>query len=216
MMKEKSASRSDKVHGADRSKVFILTTVVATMGLVALFGWGIYAAQQGQGQQQHLPLIAAEQTRVRGGGAFVRIPNLIPGGERVTLEEARRRIAFEIRQPTYLLPGTTLSFIAVSPETMERQYQQIAFAYSNGLRIYQRPEPNPPTWEDLAELPPPHERIRVNGAPGTGHEPGITEHAMGGPVHNPGGVGWFVDGMVFQVIGDMPLEELLRIAESLR
>ncbi len=215
-MKEKPVSGSDEARGAGRNKMPILATVAAAMGLVALLGWGIYAARQGQGQQQHLPLISAEQTRVRGGGAFVSNPDLIPGGERVTLEEARRRMPFEIRQPSYLPASTTLSFIVVSPETMVREQQQIILVYSNGLFILQDLAPHPPTWEELAEVPPPHKRIRVNGAPGTGHEPCITEHAMGGPVHNPGGVGWFADGMVFQVIGDMPLEELLRTAESMR
>jgi hypothetical protein len=58
-------------------------------------------------------------------------------------------------------------------------------------------------------------RVTVWGASAMGHEPGDAQ-VMGGPLHYNGSVTWWQEGMSYVVTGDLPLEELLRNARSMK
>jgi len=139
-------------------------------------------------------------------------------GEWVSLAEAERRVPFRILQPAYLPEGVTLARVMTGkPDKRPKERQAVALVYSDGLTIIQNPEPNPPQAKFFEQVKntPPFVVLEVNGSRVIGHEP-VDTTALGGTVHNPGAVMWWTDGKRYQVIADMPLEELLRIAESLR
>ncbi len=60
------------------------------------------------------------------------------------------------------------------------------------------------------------EFITVNGHPGNANEPTVVDNSrLGGAIRNPGLIYWYSNGTIYTVKADMPVSELLRIAESM-
>jgi hypothetical protein len=123
---------------------------------------------------------------------------------------------FLIQQPAYVPGGVALSRVHASRSDALAGRQAVALVYSNGLMVTQGPTSPPnPQLSEWVKNTPPHMLLDVNGVTATGHEPGDTQ-GLGGTIHNPGSVSWWVDGKGYSVMGDLPLEELLRVAESVQ
>ena len=136
-------------------------------------------------------------------------------GEWVSLEVAEQRMPFSILQPAHLPDGVKLSGVMVTRANTSTG-QTVALLYSDGLRIVQAMEspPEPDSLEEMVKTPP-FALVEVGGVPAVGHEPGEFT-GIGGTRRYPGGVGWWKDGVGYSVAGDLSLDELVRIAESLR
>ncbi len=134
----------------------------------------------------------------------------------VSLEEAARRMPFRILQPSYLPAGVTLSGVRVTKA--DETIQAVHLIYSNGVTVIQTSHavPGAAELEEVARTTP-HELLEVNGVTAIGHETLTSQGGISGradPVLAD--VAWGCDGRACRVTGDMPLEELLRVAESMR
>jgi hypothetical protein len=132
--------------------------------------------------------------------------------EWVTLREAEERMPFQILQPTYLPEGVTLSGIRATKAG--ENIQVVRLVYSNGLSVTQSPQ----AYLQVDGLPDVvrasrHEKLDVNGASAIGYE---TEPPEYGTEPIPADLTWGCGGGGCRVTGDLPLEELLRIAESMQ
>ena len=139
----------------------------------------------------------------------------IMGGEWVSLEVAEQRMPFSILQPAYLPDGVKLSRVMVTRANQSAR-QTVSLLYSDGLRINQAMQsPRGPGYLEEMVKTPPFVLVEVGGVPTVGHEPGDFT-GIGGTWRYPGAVGWWKDGVGRSVAGDLPLDELVRIAEALR
>jgi len=149
-------------------------------------------------------------------------------GDRVTLDEARSRLSFEIPLPSYLPGEATLREVYVSSIDLPRELRQAALVYANGIHIIIRYEEMTLSWDSwLAEAPDIFQPLEVSGYPGVGAELGLERYCVSyapsvewecrdGPGLRPGTVQWQANGLVIAIYSyDHPLGELLRVAESM-
>ncbi len=158
----------------------------------------------------------------------------------MSLEEAERRVDFRILLPTRLSEGDTVTRVRLLRTDTPRHHRPAVWLfYSSGLITRQNwaaappeaayfewlkqprtPTPVPPgfNYKLLNPDAPPWLVVEVNGAYGIGHEGygPVRKTFSSEMVRYPASVVWWVDGMGYSVQGDMPLEELLRVAESMR
>ncbi len=185
--------------------------------IAAALATGVVLATVLAGCQPQSPVSEpAESWAPTGAGARVPSEGPLFDGEWVSFEEAQRRMPFRIQQPAYVPGEATVSRVQATRSDRLAESQGVALIYSNGLMVTQGvgSPPDAQLFEWVKETPP-HMVLDVNGAPAIGHEPGDTQ-GIGGTVHNPGSVSWWVDGKGYAVIGDMVLKELVRIAESMQ
>jgi hypothetical protein len=137
------------------------------------------------------------------------------GLEWVTLQEAQERMPFRILQPSYLPAGVTLS--GVRATKAGESIQAVRLVYSNGLNVIQSPQACVAV-DGLQEVlrTSPRDTLDVNGATAVGHETLPRGYEGGRPDPVLADLAWGCDGGGCRVTGDMPLEELLRIAQSMR
>lgn len=152
---------------------------------------------------------------VSNAGPSVPTEGPIVDGEWVSLDVARQRMPFPVSQPAYLPHGAELAGV-MATKAGTSAGQTVALLYSDGLRIVQATEspPEPDSLEEMLKTPP-FVLVEVDGVPAMGHEPGEF-NGIGGTSRYPGGVVWWKDGVGYSVAGDLPLDELVRIAESLQ
>lgn len=136
-------------------------------------------------------------------------------GEKVTLEVARSRLPYPIPLPTYL-PGDPKAAYLMEVWVSEAGSEDLSLAlvYSVGITIIVHPKSPITNWSNLAE--PPFTLINVSGYPGIGTDPGDQILDNGTVWHYPGSVTWQAGFLQFTVVGEYPLNELLKVAESLR
>ena len=144
-----------------------------------------------------------------GGGVIV-TPS--PPGQFLSLAEAEQKLVFDILLPAHLPEEVTLQCVRLpsAGRSPGPSMRAVYLIYSGGLTIRQvvaRSAPYGPL-KDLTEDG--WIQVRVSGVPGFGHEPGDV-----GVVHYNGMVQWWLEGVFYFVTGDLPVEELLRIAESM-
>ncbi len=138
-----------------------------------------------------------------------------PPEEFVTLTEAEQETVFDILLPAYLPKGVTLQCVRLPGIGWLGESRAVYLIYGGGLTIRQVVATAPPQWPLRSLANDGWVEVEVNGAPGIGHESSDVQ-AIGGTVHNRGAVTWWAEGITYVVTGDMSLEELLRIAESMQ
>ena len=163
--------------------------------------------------------------RVRGQDSFYRseiwLPHHVEGarklplswqgpiaGDRVSLDEASRRMPFPIPLPSYVPEEARLREVYVSRMDDPPLYRQAALVYENGVYIILRYGGMTWSWESpFRARPEGFELVEVSGHGGVGAEP---------RPGRPGVAEWQVDALVTAVYSyDHSLAELLRVAESM-
>jgi len=139
-------------------------------------------------------------------------------GERVSsLEEMQARVPFSVPLPNYMPDGGVLSEVWAGQTRYPPEQRHAALVYSNGIWItFSLQSEIVPDWKGLVDEPnSPFRLIKVNGIEGIGKDPG-DQVLYGGEIHHyPGSVGWKAGHLLIAVYGEYPMEELLRVAESM-
>ena len=151
---------------------------------------------------------AGASVKTLGGGP-------IWDGEWVSLEVAERQMPFSVLQPGYLPDGIKLSGVMVT-RADTGAVPTVALVYSDGMEIIHAlvPSPDPDLLEQELNTPG-WTLVEIDGVSTAGRDPSDYT-GIGGTTRNPGAVGWWKDGIGHSVTGDRPLNELVRIANSLR
>lgn len=166
----------------------------------------------------------------RAGGTYELIwpyEGPIPG-EKVTLDEAVRRMPFEIPVPGYLPGEAALVEVYASAIDTTREMRQAALVYANGIYIIMHYEEMALSFDSsVVEHPDIFKPVEVSGYAGIGAEPGPQRFCVSyapseewecqdGPGLRPGLVEWQAGARVSAIYSyDYPLAELLRVAESM-
>jgi len=148
--------------------------------------------------------------------AYVKADTPIPG-DQVSADEAQARLPYPLPQIGYF-PGNneeTPSEIWVSPMTMSAAERSLALVYPSGIELIVHQESQSINFDTfLSEKGSPFVSVKVHGLSAIGAEPG-DQVLMGGETwHHPGSVGWQEGILMFAVYGEYPLDELIKVAES--
>lgn len=139
-------------------------------------------------------------------------------GERVSsLEEMQARVPFSVPLPKYMPDGGVLSEVWAGQTRYPPEQRPAALVYSNGIWItFSLQSEIVPDWKGLVDEPnSPFRLIKVNGIEGIGKDP-RDQVLYGGEIHHyPGSVTWKAGDLLIEVYGEYPIEELLRVAESM-
>lgn len=137
-----------------------------------------------------------------------------PGGVFVSLEEAQARLPFPLLVPTVLPAGVELVSVELNGSV---DPFMVALHYSNGIIIEQEKVSGPWDVRKIAAQFPDTMRITdVHGIAAMGQDPGVSrDNVTGAEIPYPGAISWYTSDVGFTVYGDLPMEELRRIAESL-
>lgn len=168
-----------------------------------------------------LALVAqpAESTAMPAGSGCRTGPPPLPPGHTfgrdifVSLEEARAKLPFPLQVPAQPPAGGKLVSVELDAETPSA----VALHYDNGIEIVQwyAPEPGDVTRLTLP-LPETSRFTDVNGLPAVGHDPGSQYLLMGDCyMHYRGAIAWYSKLAFNHVYGELSLEELRRIAQTL-
>lgn len=149
-------------------------------------------------------------------------------GDKVTLDEARRCVPFEIPVPGYLPGEAALKEVYASAIDTPREMRQAALVYANGIHIIMHYDEMALSYDSwVMEHPDIFKPVEVSGHPGIGAEPGLKRSCVSyapsgewecqdGPGLRPGMVQWQASGLVIAIYSyDYSLAELLRVAESM-
>lgn len=148
--------------------------------------------------------------------------------DKVTPDEASRRLLFEIPVPGYLPGEAALKEVYASPIDTPRELRQAALVYANGTHIIMHYDEMAFSYDSwVMEHPDIFKPVEVSGHPGIGAEPGPRRSCASyapseewechdGPGLRPGMVQWQASGLVIAIYSyDHSLAELLRVAESM-
>jgi hypothetical protein len=107
-----------------------------------------------------------------------------------------------------------------APQGLEETYTElysVALVFSDGCQMIIHQMDSPPDWDAIiAQQTPVFSEVSVNGHPGMGASPGVQE-ISGGQHRYPGSISWWADGLDITIYSNtLPLDELLKIANSLR
>ena len=149
-------------------------------------------------------------------------------GDKVTLDEGRRRVPFEIPLPGYIPGEAALQEVYASAIDTPRELGQAVLVYANGIHIIMHYDEMGLSYDSwVMEHPDIFKPVEVSGHPGVGAEPGPRRSCASyapseewechdGPGPSPGLVEWQADGLVIAIYSyDYSLAELLRVAESM-
>lgn len=149
-------------------------------------------------------------------------------GDGITLDEARRRVPFEIPVPGYVPGETDLTEVYVSPIATHPGSWQATLVYGNGIHIITRQEGMILGWgRCFADHPDMFRPVEVRGHPGLGadvvlaricvrHSPLEEWECRDGPGPSPALVEWQANGLVVAIYSYYhSLAELVRVAESM-
>jgi hypothetical protein len=149
-------------------------------------------------------------------------------GDGITLDEARRRVPFEIPLPGYVPGEADVTEVYVSPIATQPGFWQATLVYGNGIYIITHQEETTLSWDRcFADHPDIFRPVEVSGHPGLGadvvqaricvrHSPFEESECRDGPGPSPGLVEWQAGGLAIAIYSyDYPLAELLRVAESM-
>ena len=150
----------------------------------------------------------------------------IYAADKVTLLEARTRVPFTIPVPISMPDGASVEIEEVwvsgvqAPQGLEETYTElysVALVFSDGCQMIIHQMDSPPDWDAIiAQQTPVFSEVSVNGHPGMGASPGVQE-ISGGQHRYPGSISWWADGLDITIYSNtLPLDELLKIANSLR
>jgi hypothetical protein len=201
----------------------IVAAVVAVAGLVLLRTRVAPAEESFFRSEIWLP------HRGLGEGYDLALPFEGPiAGEKVSLEEARRRVPFPIPLPGYLPGDGALKEVYASSDDTATEFREAALVYANKIYIIMYYDEATLGWAwPFAEFPDIFKPVEVAGHPGLGAEPRLArtcvryapseeQECRDGPGLAPGVVEWQADGLVISVSSyDYSLAELLRVAESM-
>jgi hypothetical protein len=141
------------------------------------------------------------------------LENPLGSGEEVSLEEARKNIAYPI--PQLEAEEVKQVWISINPENVSNQSVAVSFKRDLLLIIHKTENENTPDWDRSVANEPLFVKIDVNGISGIGADPGVKEF-RGQPYYYPGSVELWVDGLDITLYSDtLSLEELLKVAETM-
>ncbi|HUW11720.1 MAG TPA: hypothetical protein VM537_18460 [Anaerolineae bacterium] len=158
--------------------------------------------------------VALENRLFNIGGGVIVTPS--PPGQFLSLVEAEQRAVFDILLPAHLPEEVTLQCVRLpsAGRSPGPSMRAVYLIYSGGLTIRQVVARSAP-YESLKDrIEDGWIQVRVSGVPGLGREPGGGRR-LGSRFRYNGMVQWWLEGVFYVVTGDLPVEELLRIAESM-
>ncbi len=138
------------------------------------------------------------------------------GGELVTFEQAQAQTPYHIPLPEGLTPQKVWiqKWLASSAENSVTI--SVAIQFENDITLIIHQEHQQSDWDTRRLAQCKHcEKISVNGIPGVGADPGVDIYE-GVAYDRRGSVVWYLDGLDYSLYTDtVPLDELLKIAETL-
>lgn len=157
--------------------------------------------------------VASTSTPKNLGAKVLPIEEPIPG-ERVSEGEAAARLPYALPRVEYLPVKGDVREIWASPESVPADQRSLAIVFDNDITLIVHQDSMRLNFGALAQ--PPFQRVQVNGLKGIGTDPGDQQLKNGATWHYPGSVQWQQDNLVLTVYGEFPLEELIKVAESIR
>ncbi len=207
-----TVSMKDRRSSAKAGSRTGLATVLLGLAIVAM---GLTACSAGAAP----PGSTAEQGVEQQGGLMVppNPPGVWYAGDFVSLDEAAAKVPCVILMPDEAVVGAELLSVELNhPEAAVG----VALHYANGVVVNQIYNQG---IESLNKTLRPYElAVEVNGVPAIGQEAGFSESQItGGRIPYPSAVMWYIGGVLRVVTyadrdSDIPLEELRRIAESMK
>ena len=135
-------------------------------------------------------------------------------GEKVSLEEARRRAPFAIPMPTETITEAQLLEVWASEANNPPAFRQVQLIYSNGLNVFIGGRPERIDYGALAK--PPARPVQVNGIPASGKDPTVQHLEISGRVDVPGVVSWWANGVDIHIWHpSFSMDQLLKVANSM-
>ena len=155
--------------------------------------------------------------RQAGVGFAVTLEAPIPG-DKILENEAVTRLPFPLPRLTYVPGGGDLAEIWVSPLTVPITERSLALVFEGHVTFIAHQAGKPLNYQRLLAQEPdlPFVLIQVNGVEGMGTNPGDQNLPDGTLWHYPGSVEWQREDLVLTVYGEYPLEELIKVAESVQ
>ena len=136
----------------------------------------------------------------------------LPDAEELALVDAQARVPYFIPLPE----GIEIQKVWASTVAVGASERAIAVQFTEDLLLIIHPMAEPPNWDGIIESVPIFVKVNVYDNAGIGTDPGITE-ANGVQRPYPGSVEWWVDGLDITLYSNtISLEELLKIAQTLR
>ena len=137
----------------------------------------------------------------------------VPGGERVSMQEATMRTPYKIPIPSLADYHGKFTEVWVSPKRFPPEFHQVGLRYSDGLKISVGGSPER---LDLSGLGPPFTSTKVNGLEATGKDARFSTLSDGTPVRYPASISWWFDGVQITLYHPTwSLKQLKELAESM-
>ena len=190
----------------------LLTAAAFAVGLAVRFVANASLSPDSAKQAQPLVSTSGSQAKI------VLLDSPI-AGDQVSADEAQARLPYPLPQIGYFPgnKGETPSEIWVSPTTMSATERSLAMVYPSGIKLVVHQDSQSISLDGiLSEDGSPFVSVKVHGLPGVGLEPGDQVLEDGTTWHHPGSVQWQDGPLSFTVYGEYPLDELIKVAESVR
>ncbi len=135
-------------------------------------------------------------------------------GEKVSLDEARRRTPYTIPIPPDGVVGADIQEVWASKEGAPTEFRQVYLIYANGLKISIGGRPDAIDYSALADDP--FRAANVRGIPASGKDPAVKTLSTGGQVNTPANLSWWVNQVDIGLYHPTwSMEQLLEIGEAM-
>ncbi len=135
-------------------------------------------------------------------------------GEKVSLDEARRRTPYTIPIPPDGVVGADIQEVWASEEGAPTEFRQVYLIYANGLKISIGGRPDAIDYSALADDP--FRAANVRGIPASGKDPAVKTLSTGGQVNTPANLSWWVNQVDIGLYHPTWfMEQLLEIGEAM-
>ena len=135
-------------------------------------------------------------------------------GEKVSLDEARRRTPYTIPIPPDGVVGADIQEVWASKEGAPTEFRQVYLIYANGLKISIGGRPDAIDYSALADDP--FRAANVRGIPASGKAPAVKTLSTGGQVNTPANLSWWVNQVDIGLYHPTwSMEQLLEIGEAM-
>ena len=135
-------------------------------------------------------------------------------GEKVSLDEARRRTPYTIPIPPDGVVGADIQEVWASEEGAPTEFRQVYLIYANGLKISIGGRPDAIDYSALADDP--FQAANVRGIPASGKDPAVKTLSTGGQVNTPANLSWWVNQVDIGLYHPTwSMEQLLEIGEAM-
>ncbi len=144
-----------------------------------------------------------------------RVDTPLPNGEKVSLLQAQASTSYAIPLPLEL--GVNQVWISTNSSNPSTPKKSVAVEFTDiDLLLIAHEVPEPPDWDKTLIAVPELKKVNINGIVGIGTDPGFTKYGDKEYPY-PGSVQWWIHGISIALYSDtLSLEELLKIAESVK